>query len=687
MGAGGSKGHYITGDSIFPLNSEIDYTLNIVSRLAARMLSTPDIYDITNLAKPGTCGDYSVFLKKKLERQIMKQLAHDDRRYDHLLPFIADISGAPAVEVVYKNPYKANIDGDSLKKLCTSLAETMIRAITTVVACLASIQVRTKSREDAVDSVPKMVGGSSSTVQIGGDIRDVYQWFLNNRYVQGVMPAVGRQDMAFKVPDAPASTGRIKYKLTLLRSDGNLSSGLFSIDPESVAAFGLPSGYILVQFLPPVTLPGVTETILPMRIYDQAGTTWSSGIFFRNVFKSFSPVRHLYVTDLLDQLFKRIQGYDISTPYETREQIAKSGEVFKNLQRSGDPRNIFAILNQFFMDKVTGYTGAAVAPGAGYGFPPGAPYGFPPGGGMGPYGFPPGGGVGGPYGYPPGGGVGGPYGGVGGPYGGVGGPGAGLYAGPPLVPTGRYGAPGMRPGGSYSYDIPISASQIIIKTLKEYRDLIATQSSPAYARAHTLAGVQNANRVFMTNVCSDQYWKAATLNKIHPWATLQFFSITDWTKISDPKNNSQLDPEWRQFIQDLKGIYDGNNYPLLTAPTNFLGDMKFSNINNVPFCQSAAGNFAVKNTQRVQDGLYELQGIYERHVVKIWGILNKLIMNIKDPDTGEDVVRLHVDVMMGVGRETSQAYVERIAAEARVLLIKFYLDVELSYKKTVQALV
>ena len=715
MGAGASRGNQ-RGDLIFPIDKKIDENLDLLSYLAARILSTPDVYDITNLAKPGVCGDYVVFLKKKIERQIMKQMPYPDREYDHLLPFVVDVSGNPAVEVLYKNPYKAGIDIDSRKKICTALAETMLRAIITVLACLASIQIRTKGREDQVERVPKMVGGGgSSTVQTGGNIRDVYEWFLNERYVSATPPAVGRHEMMFKVPDAPPNTGRIKYRLTLLRSDGNLSSGLFSVDPAS-AAYGLPTGYINVQFLPPIALPiaGKPETVLPMRIYDQAGTTWSSGIFYRNVFKPFSSAKHIYITDLLEQLFKRIMGYTVTTPTETREQIVKGSTVFKALQRDGNPEYMYHALNTFFAEKVPGYTrGLGFVPGGLYGVPGGVgvggPYGpggvggpYGPGGVGGPYGP---GGVGGPYGpggvggpYGPGGlggpygpgGIGGPYGGIGapyggppgGPYGGIGRPG-GLYAG---APAGRYGAPGFRPpSGSYSYDIPLTASQIIIKTLKEYRDLIATQSSPAYARAHTLAGIQNESRVFMTNVCNDQYWKASTLQKIHPWATLQFLSITNWSKIADPKNNSQLDPEWRQFVTDLKSIYDGTQYPKLNAPTNFLGDMKFTGINNVPICQTV--NPSVKNTQRVQDGLYELQGIYERHNTKIWGILRNLIMSIVDPDTGEMLVRLNVNVMKGVGSETSQKYVERIASEARSVLTKFYIDVEQSYKKTVMALV
>ena len=677
MGAGGSKGDRIAGDSIFPLDEATDKKLDRLSYLMARMLSTPDIYDISNLTKPGTCGEYAVFLKQKIERQILKQTSYADRMYDHLLPFVVDISGEPAVEVVYKNPRKAGIDMESRRRICSSLANTVLRAITTVMACLASIQVKSKSREDQVERVPKMVGGSGSYVQSGGDIHDVYQWFLTNGYVQGMTQvAVGRQEMSFAVPQAPTHT-RFKYKLTLLRSNANISTGLFSIDPKGLTSQP-PPGYIQVQFLPPVPLPvpGQTKTVLPMRIYDQAGTTWGAGVFYGNSFKPFSPARQIFITELVEQLFLRIMGYAVPVPVETREQIAKSNDVFKMLQRDGNPELVYQVLNQFFQEKVQGYQRGYQMPGMVYGQPP--LYGQPP-----PYGPP-------PYGAQP------PYGPPQPAYGGpaYGGPAYGqqpVYPAQqqPMYPSQRYGygVPAVRgPAGDYSYDIPQNASIAIIKALKDFREVMAIQSSPAYSRAHTLAGYQDDNRVFKSNICEDPYWKAATLTKIHPWATLQFLSFINFSKIVDNRSNALLDNEWTQFISDLKQIYSGPDYPNLNAPTNFLGDMKFTGMNNIQICKGARGEVSIQNTKRVQDGLYEIQGIYARHVPKVWGILNKLIMPIKDPDTGTEVVRLHVDVMKGVGRETSQAYVDRVAAEARALIAKFYIDIEKSYKNTIQAL-
>jgi len=242
----------------------------------------------------------------------------------------------------------------------------------------------------------------------------------------------------------------------------------------------------------------------------------------------------------------------------------------------------------------------------------------------------------------------------------------------------------MRPAiaGTYSYDIPQNAAKSIVNTLKFFQGQIAKESSPAYIRSKTLAGVQDKDRSFSTNVCKDDYW-TNEVSKIYPWATFQFLSITNWSKIADNRSDSLLDREWLLFVNDLKSIYDGNGYPKLDG-ANWIDQLRFvkTTIQNIPICRNATGEVHV-SPQQVYAGLTDLQTIYERHVVKVWAILNKLIMVIKDPDTDQEMVRLHVDVMKG----PSQAYVEGVAAEARALLSKFYLDVERSYKATVQSLV
>ena len=675
MGSGASKGTRTAGEPFFPLDNRIDRDLDTLSFLAMRILSTPDVYDIKNLEKPGICGDYAVFLKKKLERQILKQTLTAEPKFDHLLPFVADLSGE-IVEISYKNP-ATGLSDSVRRRICSSLADTMLRAIAIVLACLASIQVRSASRDNAVKrGTYTMVGGggsgsgssSSSYVQAGGSITEVRDWLSANRYITAATGPVGRQVMDFRVPDVTAS--RYKYKLTLLRSDGNLSYGLISSDSTGITN-PLPSGYINVQFLKPFPLPvpGQVDTVLPMRVYDNSGRTWGAGILYKKVFKPFSQAGQIHITLLFEELFKKAQGVDPTSPLETAEQIKEGYTVFQQMHRTQDPQYLYQALDTFFQTYVAGYQRgfrAPVAPGYGYAAPP---YGAPP------YGAPPGYGAPGPYGAPV--------------------PVYGPYAAPvrPLAPAnpnpyGAYGAyggvPAIRPvgAGSFSYDIPPNAAKSIVNTLKFYQGQIAKESSPVYVRSKTLAGVQDKDRSFITNVCKDEYW-SDEVSKIYPWATFQFLSITNWSKIAESRQDSLLDREWLMFVNELKQIYDGNGYPKLDG-ANWIDQMRFikTTIQNIPICRNARGDVHV-NPQQVYAGLTDLQTIYERHVVKVWAILNQLIMVIKDPDTDQEMVRLHVNVMKG----PSQAYVEGLAAEARALLSRFYIDVEKSYKATVQGLV
>jgi hypothetical protein len=634
MGASASKsGRTITTDP-FPIDAATSKDLDILSYVAARILSTPDIYNIENLAKAGTCGEYAVFLKKSIEKK--------------LLPFVMDLSGV-RTEVVYQDRLKAIRSSEDRQKICSSIAETMVRVVATVVACLASIQVKDESRAAVIAAVPK--GGAYT--QVGGDIKAIYDWLSIAGYVTSATTnKLGGQTMEFRVPRTTVSS-RIKYSLTLERSEGNLSHGLINvIDPKTVTP-PMPEGALRLQFLNAVSLPvqGATAvTVLPMRIIDNAGLPWCAGVFYENVFKSFSSVEAFWITDLFEQLFRRTQGAPIPSPLETREQITKANEVFQQLRRTQNPQVVIQALNQFFSQHVPGYQAGYQPPLP----PPQIPAAYP-------YAM----------------------------------PGAYLpqqqqFVQPiqplkPLVPqqslTLRPTISGPMAGSTeYSYDIPINATQSIRAALKQFRELIPTESTPAYARAHTLAGVETKDRTVQTMVCNDAYW-SSTPDKIFPWATLQFLSIKEWKKLGESRTDALFHTEWTSFIDDLKSVYDGSNYPKLDGATKFLDQMRFSGVANVPICKKPQP-VLVKH-QAVNDGLLSLQGIYSRHIPKVWAILNDLIFVIKDPDTNQDVVRLHPNVVKG---SSSQAYVEGKAQEARVLLTTFYLDVERAYKKAVLAL-
>jgi hypothetical protein len=649
MGAGGSKGAAKGAISDpFPVDQRLSKDLDKLSYVAARILSTPDIYDINNLARPGVCGDYAVFLKKGLEKK--------------LLPFIADISGVQT-EVVYQNPRKAISDLEVRKKICGQMVETMLRAIATVVACLASIQVASQSRETAVASVPK---------QMGGSLTDVRDWLATNGYLLPTEVALPVGAVrTFLNPGIPASP-KYTFKLVLGRSEGNRTSGLISVDSSRApAAEQFPPGSLRVQFLDPITLPvpGTVKTVLPMRILDNADLTWASGILYESVFKSFhDKTGQYYITQMLERLFSKTRGVQ-EVMVETREQIGQAAEIFKQLNRN--PQNtqpLFQTLGPWFSTHVPGFQAGYVPPVApGYGLP--QPYGAPQ-----PYGLPQ------PYGAP----------GYGQQY--------GLQPIKPVQPLTGYGV-GAYPGtvslqpatGAVSYDIPLAATTLITNRIKSFRDMVPKQSSPAAVRANTLAALENRDRTVQTGACRDPYWTDTNLSKIYPWATLQFLSTKDWKNLADDYNKAAanpnfFEPEWEKFLSGIAGVY--STAPLLQRGANgqakFLDQISFTKVGEIGICKNNP-NPRVR-FKEVQDGLLALQGLHERHVAAMWEILNELIFVIEDPDTKTEMVRLHPNVINPASAKSSEEYVKKIATKARGLLAEFYINIEKAYMDSVKSL-
>ena len=637
MGAGGSKGAAGAISVPFPVDKRLSNDLDKLSFVAARILNTPDIYDVNNLARPGVCGDYAVFLKKGLEKK--------------LLPFIADISGVKH-EVLYQNPRKAISDLEVRKKICGQMVDTMLRAIATVVACLASIQVASQSRETAVAAVPK---------QAGGNVTGVRDWLHQAGYISATdaTKAAGNA-MDFTNPGIPAST-RFQFKLTLERTEGNVTYGLVSAENRRAdVADPLPAGSLRVQFLNQIALPipGSDKKVLPMRIVDNAGLPWAAGIFYESVFKSFvSGTGQYYMTEMFENLFRKTQG--IAVPMvESREQITQANEVFQQLRRTQNPQVLFQSLGRWFAEHVAGFQ-------AGYVPPPQPPV-------YGAYGFPQA------------------------PVYGV--PQAPVYGVQPIRPiqpitAAGYGVgaiPGtvsLRPAtGDVSYDIPLAASRSILGTLDSFRKLIPTQSSPAAVRANTLAAREQPNRTVQTAVCQDPYWREQNLSKIYPWATLQFLCVKDWKTLADDRsraaaNASYFEAEWNTFLTDLGGIY-GAVPKLERQPTAFfLDQMRFSHVTELPQCTDPIVGF-----KEVQEGLLVLQGLHERHVKKMWKVLNDLILVIVDPDTKTEVVRLHPNVVSPNAKESSQKYVADKATEARKEIAGFYIAIERTYRDTITKL-
>jgi len=639
MGAASSSARGATSDP-FPIDKGLSKRLDYLSFVAARILSTPDIYDINNLAKPGVCGDYAVFLKKDLEKK--------------LLPFLVDISGVPT-EVVYQNPRKSISDLDVRKKICGKMVDAMLRAIATVIACLASIQVAAPSREAAVASVPKQSGGdlqtSYLTRQVGGTIPRIRDWLIRTGYISAQASKNAGQPMDFQIPGN--SSSRYKFKLTLERTEGNVTYGFISAESTD-GRESLPSGSLRVQFLNEVSLPipSQIKTVLPMRIVDNAGLPWVAGIFYDSVFKSLvEQTSQFHITEMIVQLFKKTQGNDVTLP-ETRQQITQANEVFQQYKKTQNPQVIIQALTRWFSEHVQGFQAGYIAPQMGpYGMPQAQPYGLPQ---PQPYGMPQ------PQAY-------------------------GFQGIKPLTPTIPYrfdtGAVALRQlTGDYSYDIPLPATTKILNTLKIYRDLIPKQSSPAAVRANTLVTLVNNDRSIQTGICRDPYFTEPILAKIYPWATFQFLCTEDWRTLTDDRTKVRFAGPWGKFISDLASIYTAT--PKLERGTgDFLEQMRFTKVGDIQICKTSQ-NPRVKFNQ-VQEGLAAIQDRYQQHVKGMWDILNALIIVIQDPDTKADIVRLHPSVVKMDGKASSFDYVDKKARAAQEALGAFYADIERIYAKTI----
>ena len=623
----------------FAISDAANTELNRLSFIAARFLGSSDLYDVENLSKPGTCGNYSIFLRKGIEAT--------------LLPFVVDLSDGKTAEVYYQDPRKAIGSQEILGKICKQLTKTMVRAIATVTAALASIQVvKSRSRDVIV----------ATAVQKGGGIRDIGDWLETTGYIPAGQSAFANKPIPFQVPGGRYPTLNVRFTLTLERSEGILSYGLFNVEGLS-SQYSYPTGSLRVHFLYTTNLPGTSKkSVLPIRVVDKAGLTWFAGVLIDEKFKSFvEGTPEIYVTRLLERLFITAAGGSVPDAYpETRAQLKMADSVFHELHRSNNDVNVLVrAMNRYFTETVPGYQQPLSVPGY-----PGAAYPAPaypvPGYPAPAYPVP-----GYPYQQPV--------------YGqqpqaqarplsyglGLGqGQGQGLGLGPVTFRQ-------MGPDGQY--DIQGNASMYIRKIFDSFRRLIATQSCPAEERAAALFGAGYDEKQFIrTGVCGDSYWKKTNLSDIHPWASFQFLSIKNWDKAGDRSDN--YDSTWNEFINDLEVQY-GKEHFSRPSGTSSLDQMRFTNMDKFVSCSLA-------NPGPVFEGINALRTLYDKHNTIIWGLVNDLVVRIKHPETNKDIIRLHPNVISG--GKSSATYVEGKAAAVRSALKNHYLEVEKTYIRIIR---
>lgn len=217
--------------------------------------------------------------------------------------------------------------------------------------------------------------------------------------------------------------------------------------------------------------------------------------------------------------------------------------------------------------------------------------------------------------------------------------------------------------------------------MKTVHGMYMIRSSPARVRAKTLAGVWNpATREQTTGVCSDSYWsEKKTLESIFPWTTLQFLYLKELSAYAKEVASPAIDiGAWTSdFLTPLKNIYNGaeDRLPSITGDESMLSKLRFTPAR----IQAACSNSGV-STPIIQAGIRTLYDIYNAHVAAVLDILNNLVQVLKDPVTNVDIVRLHSKVAQS---EDSAEYVREQTKKARQAISAFYVNIEREYAKYV----
>jgi hypothetical protein len=686
MGIGASTAAGL--ENPFPIEPAMEKDLLRLSFVVSRLLNKPDLYDLNNLARPGACGDYAVFLKKKIERQ--------------LLPFVLDLSGSSsAITMMYGNPLKSFDTVEKRRAACGILADTMVRLVSIVVACLASLQFESPRAREAAG-----VPAALPIQRGGGGESDIIDWLTTNRYIQpGAVPATvgtGRYVIPLQDPanegSAPANAPIFTLQLNRTpETDGTFTGYItarggrgyeYTEQPEMPTA-----GFLKIHFLKPIVLvPGTTTSILPIQVVDGTGATWLCGALYTYAFISLSAANtEKYLFDALGAIFRKAQGDTRAsdTPLEKREDIRQADAIFNTARRTRDIQPILTALTPYLSATVPGFR-PFTAPAAVPGYPPMVPPGY----------YPP---MAAPGYYPPMAAPGTPY-----------RPIAPLARRPISYGAAALGVPGELTAGEYV--IPPPAAKTILTTFRKHAGEIGAANNPAQIRATLLAGQVMRDRTIQTRICQDPYWNASTLASVYPWATFQFLCLENYRTLGGPTLAPRVVPtpavpgsaaapaapalagaptsrvtfrkEWGDFIQALGTIYNGTNkLPRLLRnidkPRAPLEELRFVDVAKTNGCDRlSTGQSPRARFQEIQNGVLRLQGLYEEHSKEVWKLLNSLIVIIVDPDTNTEMVRLNPKIF--TSGDTTADYIDEKASEAVELLKEYYVAVERTYTDTIQ---
>jgi len=682
MGAGASHVETILKDVKNPLQitDKMNSSLDIVSLIVTRILSTPDIYDLKNLKKEGVCGDYIVVLKEKL----MASMA--------LMPYYT----ASGEEVLYQAPDKLIQNPATRKRICKEIAESALTIVAIVVSCLASIQVSTKKREQiVVDTLPKTttpltaaplatplaaqptpipsvytptpsvfqptptvyaprVYPQTPTVyaprvypqtpavyaprvyaqptppfqypyvmQGGGFDQAVVDWLIQHQYVQ----AKGTQQYEFvdrSVPKTQSFVLNMENSSTLYRDiTPGLTADVQFVSIESSPEFrSLHGRSVILQCLPPITMPtSAREHILPIRVLDATGLAYFSGVLYNGMFRSFTEGKHeMFDIPTLLFLMFRISRQDITPGLK---------ESAMRILDTADQRR----QNNLTFEKGKYDPNAIVARISSY-----------------------------------------------------------LVGSTPSFQSPIPYFPAKTTTQEYS--IPASSAFSILQTLDTYKTKLALDSCPAMIRSKSLLDEITESRRARTKFCSDIYWSQPNLGKIYPYTTLQFLCIKDW---SSP---NLLEASFTTFCDNYVKLYnDAAGFaPKLFSPTaqkdisGVQTQAQFGRLDSMRFDSASYESFKkefcsagpiVSEPKDITPILQELNAEFKQHITSVLAIIDSLIIVIKDPDTGSYVARLSPEITSRKRSTKEFILKQKEAAIARIS--SHYLRVEELYLRGIKA--
>ena len=636
---GNSKSTPKTSDP-FPVSAETFTNLSRLTYGTARILNTEDIYDLFNINKPGACGTYVVFKKKNVGLK--------------LIPFIADISGTRQ-EYLYQDSLKSVSNLEERKQVCGELADTMLRTVAIIVACLASIQIYAPAVKARFDEVPlpqalaRQRGGSQNdSSQHGGSADVVKDWLLRHDFIE-----LATDRAALYKLKGTSYTSMIIMSFTAHSEQVSAAATLSVLNSSST---------VRVLFLDPVTADEQGERAIPICISDNARPL-SCGILYKKQYMPF---------DLRKKASNFGQFCSSLLTSQVYTESSESYEMFITLQElsiAGDQTAIQDALTQYFSQ---GGFGARSVLGARSGLG-GRSVGLDRLGGLGLAARSSRLGLGG-------------LGGIGG-IGGLGGIGSnrlglGAYR-PRLSLDPRLGGVGGR--GLLNFlqseggHIKGPAQKIILDYFANCRKMVPAEESPAARRVRTVV-LGEEDRNARTNICADPYWKKANLGDIYPWATLQFLSVRDWNSIGTA--DVKFVNEWDDFMTQLINGYKGDDVPTIVSvagrSSKRLEDWRFSGITSISICRPGR-EIKAFDIGAIKDLLIEMNTLYTRHVTAMTAIINSLIIEIDDE--GTKVYRLNPKIFKS-GKTTAK-YINDTADEARTALCAFYLQVEKIYRDIV----